>query len=231
MTKKGSHVGIVLSFVIFVTFVMFFYIIVQPALTTESKHSILNTLKKNIIEEVSSELTTASMSIEPAQETCAKLDHFFGIAGIGNKIIILDGRGNIITATKNSQDLYIEREDSYDTFFKVYESEEFDQIESEDLGCDESNYELGLIKTTTEVFETKILEIIDRHESDYQDLKQELGVPIGNEFGLDFVYANRTEITTEDTSVKINIFSREFPIKYVTENAAIEIGILRIKVW
>ena len=34
-SKKGSHVGVVVSFVIFVTFLIFLYTIIQPATVRE----------------------------------------------------------------------------------------------------------------------------------------------------------------------------------------------------
>jgi len=231
INKKGSHVGIVLSFVIFVTFVMFFYLMIKPALTTESKRAVLDTLKEKIIEMVSAELTTTSIFVETQQQTCADLYNFFDITGMGEGIIILDENGNTITAKKDSQDLYMEREDSSDTFFKVYGSDEFSAIEEGLTSPCLTEYNLGLIKTTNETFETKILEIIGRHESYYQDLKQDLNVPAGSEFGLNFTYAGGESVSTVDPSVRTSIFAEEFPVKYVTDGAKIEIGVLRIKVW
>lgn len=231
-TKKGTHVGIVLSFVIFVTFVMFFYLMIQPALKTESKQAVLNILKENIIEMASAELTTASVFVEshPIQ-ACANLEDFFD-SGIENRIIVLDENREDITAKKNSQDLYLDRESQDDNFFKVYESEEFSDIEEGSISpCVKEDYEFGLIKNTTEIFETKILNIIERHEEDYQNLKNDLSVPAGSEFGLNFTYADGGSVSTVDSSARTSIFSREFPVKYITDDAETELGILRIKVW
>ncbi len=229
--KKGTHVGIVLSFVIFVTFVLFFYLMIQPALKTESKQAVLDTLKENIIEMASAELTTASVFVETGPQDCANLEDFFD-SGIENKIIVLDENKKDITAKKNSQDLYLDRESPDDNFFKVYGSEEFSAIEEGSISpCVKEDYEFGFVKNTTEIFETKILDIIERHEDDYQNLKNDLSMPPGSEFGLNFTYADGESVSTADSSARISIFAREFPVKYITDDAETELGILRIKVW
>jgi hypothetical protein len=230
ITKKGSHVGIVLSFVIFVTFVMFFYLMIQPALATESKQAVLNTLEGSIIEMASAELTAASVFVEIPPQDCARLDDFFGDTEMGGKIIVLDENGNTVTAKKNSQDLYVEREEH--TFLKIYESEEFSAIDEGQISpCIPMDYEFGLVKNTTEIFETKILYIIERHGDDYQTLKQDLNVPAGSEFGFNFTYADGKSVSTVDSAAKTSIFAEEFPVKYITDDAEIKAGILRIKVW
>jgi len=230
ITKKGSHVGIVLSFVIFVTFIMFFYIMIQPALTTESKRAVLDILKENIIEMASAELTSVSVVAEEVPENCIKLDNFFQ-TDIGEKIVAKSNTGETLELKRHSSPNHLQVINGDNLFFRIYESEEFDQIYQENLGCGEPDYNFGLIKTTNETFETKILDIIERHGNDYQDLKKNLSVPAGNDFGLDFIYSNGTEISTKDSSAKVSILAEEFPVKYVTEDATIEMGILRIKIW
>ena len=51
ISKKGSHVGVVVSFVIFVTFLVFLYTIVQPATVREKdRQYLLDYLTLNLIE-------------------------------------------------------------------------------------------------------------------------------------------------------------------------------------
>ena len=48
--RKGSHVGVVVSFVVFVTFLVFLYLIIQPATIRErDKQYILDYLKLNLV--------------------------------------------------------------------------------------------------------------------------------------------------------------------------------------
>ena len=62
--KRGSHVGIVLSFVIFVTFLAFLYTIIEPTIKIQQdKESLLNYLKIELMETFSADLTSTSITI------------------------------------------------------------------------------------------------------------------------------------------------------------------------
>lgn len=53
MNKKGSHVGMMLSFVIFITFIVFLYSILQPLLTMrQNKEFALESLKIELVNEI-----------------------------------------------------------------------------------------------------------------------------------------------------------------------------------
>ena len=68
--RGGTHVGVILSFVIFVTFLIFLYTTIQPAVKlNKDKQIVLDLLKEEIISSVSAELTNAvikaKITIEP----------------------------------------------------------------------------------------------------------------------------------------------------------------------
>ena len=51
--KGGTHVGMMLSFVIFITFITFLYTIIQPSIQVQkSKQVTLDVLKENLIREI-----------------------------------------------------------------------------------------------------------------------------------------------------------------------------------
>ncbi len=51
MEKKGSHVGMMLSFIIFITFFVFLYTVLQPIIKTEqNKKLILDSLEIELVE-------------------------------------------------------------------------------------------------------------------------------------------------------------------------------------
>ena len=64
MNKLGSHVGMIISFVIFITFIVFLYSVVKPAITTgEDKKTILSALEMQILNNISANLTSASIQV------------------------------------------------------------------------------------------------------------------------------------------------------------------------
>src|SRR3989344_3650275 len=61
--KRGSHIDVIISFVIFIVFLGFLYSILAPAKVQEDKEAVLNYLEKTIKDELSSNLTSASFKI------------------------------------------------------------------------------------------------------------------------------------------------------------------------
>ncbi|HEA46502.1 MAG TPA: hypothetical protein ENH99_01850 [Candidatus Pacearchaeota archaeon] len=199
-TKRGSHVGVVLSFVIFMTALLLIFAIVQPNLTVEEKNNIREYLQNEILEQTSEEITTVSVSLtHSAPQSCVELNNFFSRTGIGDKIFIRSDSGNVLSTEVSGQNLLTQRNGNI--FFRVYWSEEFEH-ETGTLGsCQslnegEEGYVLGLAKTTKHMFETKVIKLINDYNADYDATKRSLGIVSGDEFDFGFEYHNGTTIET-----------------------------------
>ena len=231
-----SHVGVVLSFVIFVTFVVFIYIIIQPAVATENKQNLLDNIKEVIIENSSANLVSASIFVGEFPQTCVRLVGFLNKVETGNRIIARNKEGEVLNARISGQDLYVER-NSDEIFLKIYGSGEFDITETGTMsGCNyltegSSGYVFGLIRTEEIVFEKGVLQLIESYNNDYESLKEELNIARGNDFSLGFTYANGTSISTQEREIWANVFINEFPIQYISKDAAREPGFLNVGIW
>ncbi len=234
-----SHVGVVLSFVIFVTFIIFIYIIVKPAVGTENKQNLLNHLKEVLIERASTELTSVSVLIDKENsQTCVQLRDFFDKTEIGNGVIVRNDTGEVFIAkiSDSGNDLFVIRNE-YEIFLKIYESEEFDPIDKgtispcQPLSEESGGYIFGLIRSEKNIFEKRIIQMIESYNNDYESLKEELNIAAGNEFRLGFTYANGTSISTEEKEVLVSVFVDEFPIQYISNDAVRELGSLNVGIW
>ena len=222
-----SHVGVVLSFVIFVTFVIFIYIIVRPSIESENKQNLLDNLKEKIIENSSAELTSISVFAE-IPSSCVRLINF---VDIGDRIIVRNKDGEVLNAKISGQDLYIEKNND-EKFLKIYGSEKFELADGTLSGCAPlSTYTLGLVKTEKIVFEKPIIRLIKNYNNDYGGLKEELNIGAGNDFSLSFTYANGTTVSTQEREIIANVFIDEISIQYINKNAARESGFLNIGIW
>jgi len=229
-----SHVGVVLSFVIFVTFIVFIYIIVKPAVGTENKQNLLNYLKEVLIESSSTELTSASVLIKENAQTCVQLRDFFDEIVIEDGVIVRNNAGEVLDAKVSGQNLFVQRTES-EIFLKVYKSEEFDIADGTISPCQplsegSGGYIFGLIRSEKNIFEKRIIQIIESYNDNYESLKEELNIA-GNEFRLGFTYANGTSISTEEKEVLVSVFVDEFPIQYISKDAARELGSLNVGIW
>ncbi len=230
-----SHVGVVLSFVIFVTFIVFIYIIVKPAVGTENKQNLLNYLKEGLIERASTELTSVSVLIDKeTPQPCVQLRDFFYKTGIGNRVIVRNDTGGAFNAKISGQDLFVEINEN-EIFLKIYGSEEFSNITEgtmsfcKELSEGSQGYIFGLIKSEKNIFEKRIIQMIECFNNN-ESLKEELNIA-GNEFRLGFTYANGTIIATEEKEVLVSVFVDEFPIQYISKDAARELGSLNVGIW
>jgi len=248
MKKRGSHVGVVLSFVIFVTFLIFIYTLLGPSVKTQrDKESLLDYLKIELMEKFSTNLTSVTVSVDRTHAfQCVKLLNFTEEAGVNSRLIIKDDEGGttrVNISLSDESDLLIDRESIQKSFFKAYNSEEFDELNKTTITpCTElvkdatwygtpSGYSINLIITDVYVFEKRVLELIDNYENDYDELKSELNIPAGTDFGFGLTYNNGTIIGTGNKSLSTSIYVRKIPMQYVSNEAEINLGYLDIQVW
>ena len=236
--KRGSHVGVVISFILFILFIFFFYIIIQPAITSEGKRNLFDYLKGQATYLFSANITEVSIIIsKPNPQNCVELPDFFDKINVGDRFIVRNDSEKF-TSEKSVNNLRINRDGSL--FFRVYGSEEFDIGADTISECESlvegSEYTIGLVKKDKNIFETKIIEFFEDYEINYENVKKRLKIPVENEFGIDFVYANGTTISAQNEQVQaptstVNIYVDETPIQYISRNAAKEIGTFRIRIW
>ncbi|MEK6917850.1 MAG: hypothetical protein AABW51_02780 [Nanoarchaeota archaeon] len=229
--KKGSHVGMIASFSIFILFLIAIYFIIQPTVKNQKdKQLILDYLKLKIQEQLSANLTTlviSNSSTNPA--SCI----FFNKSDSGLN------NGNFYVKDKNSNTLefgngvnpdYLDIEwNGQQTFVKIFSSEEKFNAGSFSCGATAgvSNYTVKSIVKEKQFFETKIANGI----TNFLDLKNNVTVTQGNDWNMDFEYSNGTTISTGTTDTLREVYSEEIPIVYVDKNASLLPGKLRIKVW
>jgi len=230
--KAATHIGVVLSFVIFITFLAFMYtIIIEPTVNKEDKQSTLENLKGKLIKNISEELITASITTNNTINSCIRFGSLINSLGIDSRIIVKDELKNNQQIYVLGNDLEISRDNVGNNFFKIYNSAEFQQ--ASDVGespCNSTSYVRGLIKVEEYVFETKVIDFINNYETNYETLKNDLKIPTGSDFGFGFIYPNKTIIKTSKETTA-SIYATEIPVQYIDKNANILLGTVNIRIW
>mgnify|MGYP001614895559 CR=1 FL=1 len=234
--KKGSHVGFVISFVLFITFVVFMYAIISSRATVgQEKANSLDYVKEEITKRVSANLAEVSVSIGAQNpQSCVQLTNFFSKTGLGDRFFALDDSENILQTGKGGNDLFVQRNGNL--FFRVYGSGEFNVSGGAVTGCQSLNegpngYILGLSRDSKEIFETRVLTLFENYTGNYETLKGEMKISSSDEFGFRFVYNNGTEIRTPERNLTTNIYAERVPVQYIKSNAKRESGFLDSIVW
>lgn len=233
MNRKASHVGVILSFVIFITFIIFLYSVTAPVTRVErGKQDLLEFLKIEIIKEFSADMTTETILIlDDSIDNCIKIDTEDG----SNLVTIAkdEETGEILESYFDGDNVEVERNGA--TKLKIYYSERF--TDGERLGCEqisEDAYEFGLVRTLEYVFNSSIVnfsQYISIPEN-YEAIKDKFNIPASDNFGFVFEDGDRNVIVqTQEKEVPTDIYVEELPIQYVDNKANIKPGFLKIKVW
>ncbi len=247
--KKGSHVGMILSFIIFVTFIVFLYIVVQPALKGgEDKRAFLESLKLAMFANVSANFTSASVRIDDGVDVsgknCVSFKRIFGSDGLieieDPKLIVKDEDENSLnyklSGAGATKDLNVERLSRDDKFFKIYESPVyFLNNDASVSGCtplDSSSYTLGLVTVNEYIFNKSIHALEDSYNKNYEQVKEQLKVPVQRDFGFSFRNSKgEKEFGVGEEVVFTSVYAEEIPIQYMDDEANILAGFINLRVW
>ncbi|MBI2044400.1 hypothetical protein HYT24_03485 [Candidatus Pacearchaeota archaeon] len=235
MNKKGTHVGVVISFAMFVIFLLFLYaFLINPVMNKESKEIVLENLKAKIIENVSEELTTASVYIKNNNgNSCIRLQNFFTITGFGTQLIARNAADAKESAYTQSNDLVIDRASNNNVYFKIYYLDWFNSLTNQN-GCHqikEEEYSMGLVNKEKLVSLQKVSDLIKIYEANYFLTKDNFSVTSGNEFNFMLIYANKSTASPKERNVTTSVYAAEIPVQYFDSNANISFGTIRVKVW
>lgn len=237
MDKRGTHVGIVLSFAIFVIFLVFLYSAIEPTMKIQKdKQSLLDYLEGALIEQTYAETTTFTIMINETinpNKDCLKVQNIIGEITNETDLIIKDEFNNVLNYSVEGQALIIETGYFFSGFLKFYYSEDLPPSPLfEGGGCEPIiGISAGLIRTETNTFETKIIDLLTEYENNYESLKEELNIPDGSEFGFSFTDSDGNIIETPREELSTSVYAKEIPIQYVDEEANICFGFINIWVW
>ena len=218
LNKKGSHVGLVLSFMIFAIFLVFLNLIISPSINVrESNQDLLKVINQNVLEALSNEIWVLRVN-DP--NTCLEID-----PPISGGDVVAYNEAGIVDSEVSAGSILVEG----GGFTKIYYSDII-QGESPGLsGC--SSVTVNSTIKEEKILENKIIELINNVSEDYDGLKIALDIPSNIEFDISFEYINGTLIGGQSREQNIEIYSKETQIYFLSSNADNEKGILRVRIW
>lgn len=237
--KSGSHVGVVVSFVIFITFLFFLYSILEPVTSRErDKHYLLDYLKLNLVEKSTIDYTSVMITVKAiTTKECINTNNVGEEqipAEYRDRLIITNSSGNVLEYIKSGQGFKIKTGKNFIGVLKAYYSEQIENPPTTLTGCDPGSTEVGVIKTYQDIFESKLEELNESYYLDYEGMKAELGIPKGTEFSFYLLDGERNIIFSAEKSTPsetISVYIEEVPIQYMDSQRGLSFGFLRIKVW
>ena len=238
--KKGTHVGKIISFIVFIVFITFTYIVLQPTVKIEkNKQALLDHLKLTLNENLTIKIKIFSVSLlNPVSENCIQLKDFTAYTkkNITFAVHNFTGSNKDSGVSLNKNNLVINKSLLTEDFFKVFYSKDFNDVPVfNSSSCatltENLNYSIKAITSDRKIYDENIRKLIYLYSSNYSGLKEYFKIPRGNEFGFLFEYENGTIIETPGMPEIQNIYAEQIPIQYITKDAYVESGFLTIKVW
>ncbi|HLC77781.1 MAG TPA: hypothetical protein VJH92_01520 [Candidatus Nanoarchaeia archaeon] len=219
--KRGSHVGVIASFSIFILFLIGIYLATQPGFETQTdKKTIVQYLKTELTDRFSSNLTIAI--IKPGTNCSTITKTSLGIQS-QDFSIAKDVDGNSVGVKYVLNNLIV---DSGNEPIWVYYSEsKLNNISAGSSSCPTPQIES--IRKDKEIFEEKVTESI----MNFSSFQNSLNVPDGTDFDIGFEFDNGSVISSGQKEISGDIYSEEIYVRYVNDNADILSGKIIITVY
>lgn len=215
--KAQGHIEIILSFVIFVGFLIFMLFFLNPLSKTREKVSVINDLQEIVLNKVQSDVGKLSV-ITSVPDPLPP----------GNPGLCYNFNENNYLATD-----YIESVEVPSRKYIVYFCENFKSIISPNKNpiCPLTNYHLGIYSEEKMIVKEKIGELITDYNTDYESLKVSLKTTDDFSFSFKEIGGSGELSVSKEVPASIEVESRDFPVRVIDENAVIKDYIFNIRAW
>lgn len=232
--KRGSHVGMIASFSIFLLFLISLFFILEPALKNNGdKELTLEYIKLKIMDEFSANLTTIVVTNYTAEA--------YGYDGLNVSKQALGVQGmNVFAVDKDNNKIANAMNDYSDSviilyngggvpnYTKLYFSEEkFNITNTSITAFSTSFFKVESVVREKQLFESRIA----RNIANFNQFKGNLSIPQNKEIEVDFTYFNGSIIKSGNSSTLREVYAEDIPITYIDANARNVAGKLTIKLW
>ncbi|MEK6820603.1 MAG: hypothetical protein AABX71_02725 [Nanoarchaeota archaeon] len=232
--KKGaSHIEIVLSFVIFLGFLIFLIAIFKPFDIIRGGETYLDIAERGIKEKGSVELRFLTLKLDENKslEKCFCFDYGF------EDVIVKDKNYEVVNArSKKGKEEKI-CIDSAEYFFYIYSYKDFVENNfdsSECISLGEGDYTLGLFRSYDLLSWKKLNSIREEYEANYTDIKSEFGVPASKDFSFSIRKTGEDEVileTEKKPGKGVRVLARSSPVQIAYSNGTLKYAILNIQTW
>lgn len=215
--KKGiSHVEMILSFVIFIGFLIFIFAIFRPY-SFGKKETYLESSVRSVLDYTNTKVLVLSINASGINDPCFYFN--YGLDYGLDKVIVKDRNNNFVQATADigNRKVYI---NGGNNFYYVFSNPNFteDRFNTNECGVSNSII-IGLIRTYEMSSFIKLKELENRYFNEYDNLKKELEIPSSS----DFAFSVRDNLgnylinRTGNPKGRVRINAKDIPIQILYE--------------
>ena len=230
MMKRGlSHIEFVISFVLFIGFVLFAFVFFNPLQSQRTLKSSMDYAWIEVSQETQEKLDTYSVYIFSASGDVA-LD----ISDVHNSYnaSVEDVDGNIIETYTNDMGL-ANFDSTGNKFFRIKYSLALPKGDKVINGPVLADGEYSISSSTSEkiYFESLLLKLNDTYFSDYDVLKQKINLPNRVDFGFVVKFGDIDVLAVNEIPEGVEVLSRSDRIDVIRNSGKRERAELRVLVW
>lgn len=231
MSKRSQgHVEMIISFVIFISFIIFLIIVFKPARIAAADTSALDITESKILKYFSTNLTVSSITLNSSFSTAVG-SCIYTEFPLSSSIIIKSEDTSIVNAKRENDNIYFEYNGQ--RFYRIYSSIELEEKNIDISSCQKlngGNYTIGVTKVQEKTSFSKLIKFNYSYYNDYSNLKKNLSLI--NDFT--FVIRDSSGNIFEGNRYKpsgLNIIAKDIPIEILDSNASLTQAILNLQVW
>ena len=231
LERRGlSHIEFVITFVIFVAFIVFAFVFFSPLQSGRAIKSSLDYISLEIEDFAEREMETYSVSILPGASGDVAID----IPGISNRInaSVENSSGEVIPSFRDSTGA-VNFAMPRDNFVRVKYSSAFTNgARILGLLIDDSMYSISSSNVDKIYFENLLLELNRSYFFNYAGLKTSFNIPNRIDFGFYVIFNDGFLISSiKDVPDNVEILSTDDRVAIVRSSGEEEYATMRIMVW
>jgi hypothetical protein len=222
MEKRGaSHVEVVISFVLFFTFVSFLLFYIKPFSDSGISNTIIFTLHDSFKEQTQTDLTEFFLKAD-SPDDCFSISLQGLDISDGGSIVKPVNEGEAASSLINNK-LSVENKGD---FYNVFISPEFSNSFS--LDCvDFENYTIGSIKNKKPLYYQKIQDIEEEYYDSYDSLKSKLKISES----YDFAIISDIAVMEKNIPEGMEVFAVDYIEEVLKENGVVSNEKFLFKIW
>jgi hypothetical protein len=220
MKRGSSHLEIILSFTLFVSFTLFMIVFINPVKGGLLQDSVIAGLEGSFLDSVGVDLI--KFPVRPFEEGCLNLD----VSTFGNVNSFVSTLGGLeVSSEVSSGNLLIE---SSDEVLWVYLSE---GLSLDGASCsDPVSYEVGSFEKVSLISWEKLQEFKANYTSNYMELKDELNFPLSRDFGIECLDCGDYDLT-QPIPEDVDVFADSSNSRVLYGNGTIKDVEFTLRVW
>lgn len=230
--KKGSHVGMILSFSLFIVFIFFLYFIFEPSLkSSDEKKLALESIETKLFEKLETDFVEILVTNASSSADCIRVSNIFDKT---DYVIAKDVEGSIVPYNLAGSSIYVNWNSGLNRI-KLYGANNLSNKTSDavDITSCVGGSNIESINRQKYVSVLGLNQIITDYDNNYDELRNELGINFDYEFEFRFedVNGNLLNATKGVNPNMIDVYARTIPVVYFDGEANIFPGSVYLRVW